>query len=646
VDLRVRRRSLAGAALAVADGARRRRLVAPLGVVGALVLVVGIISIPGSSKGASQASSGAGVATVQRRDLIATDTESGTLSYATPATVYNRMTGTVTWLPSIGQVVKPGQTLYKVDNQPVVLFDGTTPAYRDLSSSDSAGPDIRELNQNLVRLGFDPNHQITVNDTWQSGTTAAVQRWQATAGESQTGTITLGQVVFLPGPQRVTAVNTVLGSNGSPASAGAASGATSGSGSAGSGGTGSTGGSGGGGGTGSAGASAGSGGSGSTGSTGASSGSGGTSTATKTGTASTAPRTEFVSLTTSSAAGRTEYVGLARDSGTANTGTANTGTANTGTATTGNVATRTAQSSAATCPTPKKQHSPPAPGSQPNCKQQGAPTTGTGGSRNSKQTNRQLQALLALLKAETAELGKSRSSSGGASGPPSGSSAGGSGGRTAGGTGSSAPSGSRTGAGGGASAPSSSSVGSSVSGGTGSASAGGVTASGAGGGSTPQAILQTTSTQLVVTVNLDATKQSEAVVGEPVTVQLPDGSTVGGRVVVVSPVAQTSTSSGAGGASTSTSSTIPVTIALATHRRLTGLDQAAVSVNFEQQVKRNVLSVPVTALIATAGGGYAVQEAAAPHRLIPVTPGLFAAGYVQISSSQIYPGLQVTDSQG
>jgi hypothetical protein len=150
----------------------------------------------------------------------------------------------------------------------------------------------------------------------------------------------------------------------------------------------------------------------------------------------------------------------------------------------------------------------------------------------------------------------------------------------------------------------------------------------------------------VVTVNLDATKQSEAVVGEPVTVQLHDGSTVGGRVVVVSPVAQTSTSSGAGGASTSTSSTIPVTIALATHRRLTGLDQAAVSVNFEQQVKRNVLSVPVTALIATAGGGYAVQEAAAPHRLIPVTPGLFAAGYVQISSSQIYPGLQVTDSQG
>jgi hypothetical protein len=35
-----------------------------------------------------------------------------------------------------------------------------------------------------------------------------------------------------------------------------------------------------------------------------------------------------------------------------------------------------------------------------------------------------------------------------------------------------------------------------------------------------------------------------------------------------------------------------------------------------------------------------------PHALIPVTTGLFAAGYVEISGSGIYPGLAVTDSQG
>jgi hypothetical protein len=89
-----------------------------------------------------------------------------------------------------------------------------------------------------------------------------------------------------------------------------------------------------------------------------------------------------------------------------------------------------------------------------------------------------------------------------------------------------------------------------------------------------------------------------------------------------------------------------VTITLPAHQSTAGLDQAAVSVSFEQQVENNVLSVPVTALLATQGGGYAVQEAAAPHRLLPVTAGLFAAGYVQVSGSGIYPGLQVTDSQG
>jgi hypothetical protein len=161
-------------------------------------------------------------------------------------------------------------------------------------------------------------------------------------------------------------------------------------------------------------------------------------------------------------------------------------------------------------------------------------------------------------------------------------------------------------------------------------------------------------------VNLDATKQSEAVVDEPVTVQMADGSVVDGKITQVSPVAQSSSSNGSnngsssgsgnpsgGGSSSSTpTSTVPVTIGL--HGRLpkSGLDQAAVSVNFQQQVQRGVLSVPVTALLATAGGGYAVQEAGQSRRLIPVTPGLFAAGYVQVSSSQIYPGLQVTNSQG
>ena len=150
--------------------------------------------------------------------------------------------------------------------------------------------------------------------------------------------------------------------------------------------------------------------------------------------------------------------------------------------------------------------------------------------------------------------------------------------------------------------------------------------------------------------------------GERVTVEMPSGNTLNGRVSAVSPVAQSSSNNGNNGNGNSTgnngngnnaanngsgsSTTIPVTISLSGHPSGGGLDQASVSVNFAQAKANNVLSVPVTALLATQGGGYAVQEAASPHHLIPVTPGLFAAGYVQISGLGIYPGLEVTDSQG
>ncbi len=145
---------------------------AGLGVVAAAALAAGIVisaGLPGSSKGAGTPGKTSGSATVQRRDLVQTDTESGTLSYANSQTVYNRMTGTVTWLPTIGQVMTPGQTLYKVDNGPVILFKGDLPAYRSLSEGVTDGPDVKELEQNLRDLGYDPNHDMTIDDTFDCG---------------------------------------------------------------------------------------------------------------------------------------------------------------------------------------------------------------------------------------------------------------------------------------------------------------------------------------------------------------------------------------------------------------------------------------------------------------------------------------------
>ena len=474
---------------------RRTVIVALAAIAAASAAVAAVVAsdVSGPAAASGRSLSTAGAVAVQRRDLVATDTESGTLGYADPQTVYNRLSGTITSLPSVGQVLQPGQTLYEVDDMPVVLFDGSTPTWRDLAPGVSDGPDVRELNRDLADLGFDPYGQIALDDAWQPATTDAVRRWQGSLGESQTGTIALGQIVFLPGAQRITAVDTVLGSTGQAASGG--------------------------------------------------------SPGSSTTSAPLTPRTAFVDFSPA-AAGPTGPSGPSGPTG-------------------------------ARTPTTPARHG------------AGPPQAGT-----PSDSPAILSALEALLKAEAAQ-------------PKSG-----------------APSPARSP--GNATPPASS-----------------------GGGASAQAILQTASPRLVVSVALDATMGSEATVGAAVTVQLPDGSTVDGRVTQVSPVAQSSSAStgsndgGSGSSGSPPAATIPVTVALSGQAATTsGLDQATVSVSFEQQKATNVLSVPVTALLATAGGRYALQEAAAPHRLIAVSPGLFAAGYVQVSGAGLYGGLQVTDSQG
>ena len=153
--------------------------------------------------------------------------------------------------------------------------------------------------------------------------------------------------------------------------------------------------------------------------------------------------------------------------------------------------------------------------------------------------------------------------------------------------------------------------------------------------------------------------------GDQVLVTMPDGSTtVPGTVTAVGSVAGppgvsqsgsgTSSGSGAnsGGASdagggASTGAAFPVTITIS-GALPAGLDQAPVQVAITAQRADNVLAVPVTALLATPAGGYAVQ-AAGPHgRLITVTTGLFdaASGMVAVTGAGLAPGLSVEVAQG
>jgi HlyD family secretion protein len=154
-------------------------------------------------------------------------------------------------------------------------------------------------------------------------------------------------------------------------------------------------------------------------------------------------------------------------------------------------------------------------------------------------------------------------------------------------------------------------------------------------------VLGITSTRRVVTIALDASQQSSLKVGDPVVITLPDNSTTPGHVSYVGTVATAPTDNGNG----PSTPTIEVDVT-ADHPAATGrLDQAPVDVSITTATVRNVLAVPVNALLALAGGGYAVEvaEPAGVHQLVGVSVGLFddAAGMVQVSGSGIAAGQRV-----
>ena len=138
-----------------------------------------------------------------------------------------------------------------------------------------------------------------------------------------------------------------------------------------------------------------------------------------------------------------------------------------------------------------------------------------------------------------------------------------------------------------------------------------------------QAIGRISSTRREITVDLDATRQGLARAGDAVTVELPNGRAARGRVTDVGKVAEPPAEEGG-------DTTIPVTIELrGKGARGSGLDQAPVDVGFAVERADGVLTVPVKALLARQGGGFAV-ELVGSGRIVPVEPGLYADDMVEV----------------
>jgi peptidoglycan hydrolase-like protein with peptidoglycan-binding domain len=160
-------------------------------------------------------------------------------------------------------------------------------------------------------------------------------------------------------------------------------------------------------------------------------------------------------------------------------------------------------------------------------------------------------------------------------------------------------------------------------------------------------LLSYTGNSRIVTIDASAEEAGWAVKGTAVTVALPGGATVDGRVSGVTSVDTESAgdqrtpdpaSPGTGNA------TVAVTVAIADQKALGPLDAAAVDVRYTAKQRKDVLTVPVGALLALAEGGYGLEVVAGPgqgRHVVPVTVGMFAGGRVEVSGDGLAEGVAV-----
>ena len=165
---------------------------------------------------------------------------------------------------------------------------------------------------------------------------------------------------------------------------------------------------------------------------------------------------------------------------------------------------------------------------------------------------------------------------------------------------------------------------------------------------------QVTSTSRIVSVPLNPS-QPVVTLGEAVSILLPTSATTPGKVTAIGPAPPSSGSgsgSGSGDSGGGPGSGQPQASALVAvtpdQPAATGTAVGvAVQVSLVTQQATGVLAVPIPALLAVAGGGYAV-EVVAPgglHHLVGVTTGIFSGSQVEITGTGIDAGTRVVVAQ-
>ncbi|MFF4011062.1 peptidoglycan-binding protein [Streptomyces sp. NPDC001717] len=165
-------------------------------------------------------------------------------------------------------------------------------------------------------------------------------------------------------------------------------------------------------------------------------------------------------------------------------------------------------------------------------------------------------------------------------------------------------------------------------------------------------VLTVTGTERIVRFRLEAAKAAAAKVGEPVTVRLPGGATATGKVDSVGTAAGSGDGgdgaggagggAGAGGGGGDKKARVEVSVTFDKPAEVNAPDQSPVTVGLTGETRKGVLSVPVGALLALAGGGFGVQVVEDGRaREVKVEPGMFGNGRVEVTGDALKEGMQV-----
>ncbi|MFD4132291.1 peptidoglycan-binding protein [Streptomyces goshikiensis] len=167
-------------------------------------------------------------------------------------------------------------------------------------------------------------------------------------------------------------------------------------------------------------------------------------------------------------------------------------------------------------------------------------------------------------------------------------------------------------------------------------------------------VLTLTGTERMVRFQMDVAKAAaSAKVGAEVTVTLPGGGTATGKIESVGSTANPEDQGGGGGGGgagggggggggADKKPKVEVSVVLDDAGGVEGPDQSPVTVGLTGETRKGVLSVPVNALLALAGGGFGVQVVEnGKVREVPVELGMFGQGRVEVKGNALKEGTRV-----